>query len=186
MDTPTTRFKASIFRSFNNPFLSPPLSSRDSSTWSQFPSEFKILSCASHSIVSYSPVDCLHGHGLFFLQEYHTLQILGWPDTCCLHSPSGSWRRRYLRYSQNEGTSLLFLIPSPEHGFLRRMKSLVDSKYMENVQIYVPHFALSISHATTITEPHESATSLSNGVCYGALHSTSRTRTTELGTLDIF
>lgn len=56
---------------------------------------------------------------------------------------------------------------------------------MENVQLYITHFAISISHATTITEPHESAISLSNGVCYGALHSTSRIRTTELGTLDI-
>lgn len=59
---------------------------------------------------------------------------------------------------------------------------------MKNVQIYVPHFALSISHATTITEPHESAhlPAFQMVICYRALHSTPRTRTTELSTLGIF
>lgn len=46
---------------------------------------------------------------------------------------------------------------------------------MENMQIYAPHFALSISHATTITELHESAhLPVFQMVQTGALHSTSR------------
>lgn len=57
---------------------------------------------------------------------------------------------------------------------------------MENVQVYAPHFALSISHATT--EPHDLAHLPAFQTAFATAHSIAPpgTRTTELATLGIF